>query len=127
MAKYQGRTVKLNKPFRTPGERKKFAVYVKNRSTGNVKKVRFGDPNMKIKKTIPLETFVSNDDKFQFHTYLCLVDNEFIPILNNEHDGYAWVSFTKWPKPLHHGLRNTLQNKTNQLKLETVFKLIELL
>ena len=83
--------------------------------------------DVKIKKTIPLETFVSNDDKFQFHTYLCLVDNEFIPILNDEHDGYAWVSFTKWPKPLHHGLRNTLQNKTNQLKLETVFKLIELL
>lgn len=82
---------------------------------------------VEIKKTIPLETFVSNDDKFQFHTYLCLVENEFIPILNDEHDGYAWVTFTKWPKPLHHGLRNTLQNKTNQLKLETVFKLIELL
>jgi len=72
---------------------------------------------VKIKKTIPLETFVSNDDKFQFHTYLCLVENEFIPILNDEHDGYAWVTFTKWPKPLHLGLRNTLQNKTNQLKL----------
>jgi len=80
-----------------------------------------------IKKTIPLETFVSNDDKFQFHTYLCLVENEFIPILNDEHDGYAWVSFSKWPKPLHLGLRNTLQNKTNLLKLETVFKLIELI
>ena len=50
MAKYQGRSVKLNKPFRTSGERKKFGVYVKDRSTGNVKKVRFGDPNMKIKK-----------------------------------------------------------------------------
>ena len=83
--------------------------------------------DVKIKKTIPLETFVSNDDKFQFHTYLCLVDNEFIPKLNDEHDGYAWVSFTKWPKPLHHGLRNTLQNKTNQVKLETVFKLIDLM
>jgi len=82
---------------------------------------------VEIKKTIPLETFVSNDDKFQFHTYLCLIENEFIPILNDEHDGYAWVTFTKWPKPLHHGLRNTLQNKTNQLKLETVFKLIELI
>ena len=53
MPKYQGRTVKLNKPFRTPNERKKFAVYVKDRSTGNVKKVRFGDPNMKIKKSNP--------------------------------------------------------------------------
>ena len=43
MAKYQGRTVKLNKPFRTSGERKKFGVYVKDKSTGNVKKVRFGE------------------------------------------------------------------------------------
>jgi|TARA_Y100000114_G_scaffold104345_1_gene97583 NADPH-dependent glutamate synthase beta subunit-like oxidoreductase len=53
MAKYRGRTVKLNKPFRTPNQSKKFAVYVRNRRTGNVVKVRYGDPNMKIKKNIP--------------------------------------------------------------------------
>tara|TARA_R100000231_G_scaffold35687_1_gene31602 strand:+ start:284 stop:565 length:282 start_codon:yes stop_codon:yes gene_type:complete len=54
MAKYQGRTVKLNKPFRQPsGSSKKFGVYVKNKSTGRIKKVGFGDPNMKIKKNIP--------------------------------------------------------------------------
>lgn len=80
-----------------------------------------------IKKTIPLESFLSNDEKFLFHTYLCVIQNEFIPNLNNEHDGYAWCSFNKYPKPLHQGLRNTLQNKTNQTKLETVFNLIDLL
>jgi hypothetical protein len=53
MAKYKGRSVKLNKPFRTSGGRKKFAVYVKNNRTGRVQVVRFGDPNMKIKKNIP--------------------------------------------------------------------------
>ena len=53
MAKYQGRTVKLGKPFRTPNQSKKFAVYVRDRKTNNVKKVRFGDPNMSIKKNIP--------------------------------------------------------------------------
>ena len=53
MAKYQGRTVKLGKPFRTPSQSKKFAVYVKDRSTGNVKKVRFGDKSMSIKSNIP--------------------------------------------------------------------------
>ena len=52
MAKYRGRTVTLNKPFRTSGERKKFGVYVRNKKTGNVQIVRFGDPNMTIKKTI---------------------------------------------------------------------------
>ena len=48
MAKYQGKTVKLGKPFRTPSQSKKFAVYVKDRKAGNVKKVRFGDPRKNI-------------------------------------------------------------------------------
>jgi len=78
-------------------------------------------------KTIPLETFVSNDENFLYHTYLCVVKNEFIPKLNEEHDGYAWVQFGKWPKPLHQGLRNTLTNRTNQMKLETVFKMLKFL
>lgn len=81
----------------------------------------------KILKTIPLETFISNDEKFLFHTYLCLVDNEFIPLLNDEHTGYAWVSLGSWPKPLHQGLRNTLQNKTNQTKLQTVIDVLSML
>ena len=51
-AKYQGRTVTLNKPFRTPDGPKKRSVYVKNQK-GNVVKVNFGDPNMKIKKSDP--------------------------------------------------------------------------
>ena len=80
-----------------------------------------------IVKSIPLETFVSNDEKFNFHTYLCVVKEEFIPKLNKEHNGYAWVSFGKWPKPLHQGLRNTLQSKANLTKLQTVFQLISLL
>ena len=54
MAKYRGRSVKLNKPFRQPsGSSKKFGVYVKNKSTGKINKIGFGDPNMKIKKNIP--------------------------------------------------------------------------
>ena len=80
-----------------------------------------------IRKTLPLESFISADIKFHFHTYLCVVQSEFIPILNDEHNGYAWCSFTKWPKPLHHGLRNTLQSKVNLSKLETVFQTINLL
>lgn len=43
---------KLNKPFRTPGGPKKFSVYVKN-DKGNIVKVNFGDPNLKIKRNIP--------------------------------------------------------------------------
>jgi hypothetical protein len=50
-AEYQGRKVALGKPMR--GDVKKFKVYVKDPKTGNVKKVNFGDPNMKIKKSNP--------------------------------------------------------------------------
>ena len=53
MAIYRGKKVKLGKPFRTPGQSRKFAVYVKDKKTSNVKKVRFGDPGMKIKSNIP--------------------------------------------------------------------------
>ena len=51
-SEYKGRKVTLNKPFYTPDGPKKRSVYVKN-SKGNVVKVNFGDPNMKIKKSIP--------------------------------------------------------------------------
>lgn len=51
-AEYQGKTVKLDKPFRTPDGPKKFAVYVKN-DKGNVVMVRFGDPDMEIKRDDP--------------------------------------------------------------------------
>jgi hypothetical protein len=51
-AEYRGRKVKLGKPFLTPGGPKKRSVYVKN-DKGNVVKVNFGDPNMRIKKHIP--------------------------------------------------------------------------
>jgi hypothetical protein len=50
-AEYQGRKVSLGKPMR--GDVKKFKVFVKDPSTGNVKKVNFGDPNMRIKKSNP--------------------------------------------------------------------------
>jgi hypothetical protein len=51
MATKNGKKVRLNKPFRTPGGSKKSAVYVKD--GGKVKIVRFGDPNMSIKKDQP--------------------------------------------------------------------------
>jgi len=50
-AEYQGRKVKLGKPMQ--GDVKKFKVYVKDPKTKNVKKVNFGDPNMRIKKSNP--------------------------------------------------------------------------
>jgi hypothetical protein len=51
-AKHHGKNVKLNSPFRTPGGPKKFAVYVKT-PRGTIKKVTFGDPNLKVRNRNP--------------------------------------------------------------------------
>jgi len=48
--KFNGKDVKLNEPHRTPGGPKKFAVYVKSEK-GGVKKITFGDSNLKIKNS----------------------------------------------------------------------------
>ena len=56
MAEYQGKKVTLNKPrYIKKGEtsygKKKSVVYV--RDAGKVKKITFGDPNMRIRRTSP--------------------------------------------------------------------------
>ena len=77
-----------------------------------------------IQKTIPLELFVSQDTRFKFHTFVCVVEQEFTPRLNAEHSGYAWVSMNTWPLPLHDGVRKTLQSKAIKNKLQTILDLI---
>ena len=52
MAKYRGRTVSLNKPMQ--GDVKKFKVFVRDRKTGNVKKVNFGQKGMTIGRNNPV-------------------------------------------------------------------------
>jgi len=53
-AEYKGRKVKLNDPIRTSeNPKKKFKVYVKDKKTGNVKIIRFGDPKLSIKRDDP--------------------------------------------------------------------------
>ena len=51
MAKYRGREVKLNKPSR--GDVKKFKVFVRDKKTGNVKKINFGQKGMSIGRNDP--------------------------------------------------------------------------
>jgi 8-oxo-dGTP pyrophosphatase MutT (NUDIX family) len=72
-------------------------------------------------KLIPLEKFTSTDGKFVYHTFFCTITNEFIPTLNDEHSGWAWICAGSWPKPLHPGLWSTInfdvvQEKVNSLK-----------
>ena len=76
-------------------------------------------------KVIPIETFTSDDYYFNYHTYLITIENEFIPTLNDEHKGYAWVNINDYPKPLHPGVWNTFKFEVVQEKLKTVEKLFQ--
>ena len=73
-------------------------------------------------KVIPLEKFTSNDEKFEYHTFVFIIRNEFNPILNDEHRGYCWTSLDGWPKPLHPALFNTLKEDVIKEKLTIIEK-----
>lgn len=78
-----------------------------------------------VRKTIPIDLFVSNDENFEFHTFICLVDREFIPKLNSEHKGYAWSGIDNYPKPLHPALYNALKSQELKNKINGVLNILE--
>lgn len=71
-------------------------------------------------KLIPIQKFVNNT--FTYHTFFCSIENEFLPVLNDEHIGYCWVDVHNYPKPLHPGLFNTVNFDVVKDKLETLTK-----
>lgn len=71
-------------------------------------------------KLVPIQKFVNGT--FTYHTFFCAVEDEFKPILNDEHCGYAWVGEEHYPKPLHPGLFNTVNFDVVQSKLNTLTK-----
>jgi 8-oxo-dGTP pyrophosphatase MutT (NUDIX family) len=71
-------------------------------------------------KLVPIQKFVNHD--FTYHTFFCRVEKEFVPILNDEHCGYAWVGDNQYPKPLHPGLFNTVNFDVVQAKLKILTK-----
>lgn len=77
-----------------------------------------------IEKIIPLELFTSSDANFQYNTYVLIVPDEFIPVLNDEHSAYAWCDFGAWPRPLHQGVKNSLHNRVIRTKLEILLALL---
>jgi len=69
-------------------------------------------------RLIPIQKFTNNN--FTYHTFFCSINSEFVPQLNEEHCGYAWVGDSQYPKPLHPGLFNTVNFDIVQDKLRTL-------
>jgi 8-oxo-dGTP pyrophosphatase MutT (NUDIX family) len=71
-------------------------------------------------RLVPLEQFTSTDGTFRYHTFFCCVTEEFVPVLNDEHHGYAWINGSAWPKPMHPGLWNTVNFDRVKNKVELI-------
>jgi 8-oxo-dGTP pyrophosphatase MutT (NUDIX family) len=71
-------------------------------------------------KIMPLEKFTTADSGFEYHTFFCIVAEEFQPRLNDEHLGYAWVDSGTWPRPMHPGLWSTVNFEAVQSKIHII-------
>jgi 8-oxo-dGTP pyrophosphatase MutT (NUDIX family) len=74
-------------------------------------------------KLIPIEKFTSENNRFEYHTFVIKVDEEFVPVLNTEHRGYCWVPLDDYPKPLHPGVWRTFKFSSVINKLHTIEQL----
>lgn len=77
---------------------------------------------LSIAEIIPFDVFATNNGRFTYHSYLVFVDTEFVPELNDESSGYAWIKIGKWPKPLHPGAKSTLYNEHLMESFETLWE-----
>jgi 8-oxo-dGTP pyrophosphatase MutT (NUDIX family) len=71
-------------------------------------------------KLFPIEQFTNDKSRFVYHTFYCMIEEEFIPTLNNEHIGYCWINHDCYPRPLHRGLFNTLTYSIIQQKIQII-------
>ena len=78
-----------------------------------------------VEKIIPLEKFTADNTNFEYHTYLLVVADEFVPQLNDEHRGYAWTAINDHPKPLHPGVWRTVNFKVILEKIKTLETVLE--
>ncbi len=115
---YLLRTDKQNYTWSIPGGKiEKGETLLEGIERECVEEMGFFDTNMKL---IPIQKFVNNT--FTYHTFFCEVPEEFIPVLNDEHCGYAWVEKGLYPKPLHPGLFSTVNIDIVIEKLESLIK-----
>ncbi len=71
-------------------------------------------------KVFPIELYLSQDNGFEYGTYVCLVDNEFL--IENVQT-FCWASLDFLPRNLHAGLKLTLNNTIIKTKILTILEI----
>jgi len=73
-----------------------------------------------ISKFYPFDVYQSRDKNFKYYSFICIVEDEFVPTLNKESIGYCWIELGTYPKPLHNGARKTLSGTNSLEKLQLI-------
>ncbi len=68
-------------------------------------------------RILPIELYLSEDRGFEYGTYVCVVDSEF---LTTSAETICWAGIDYLPKNLHTGLKTTLNNQLIKAKIETI-------
>ena len=76
--------------------------------------------NYSVGKIVPIELYLSEDRGFEYGTYVCVVDQEF---LTQATKTLCWSNLDYLPKQLHSGLKTTLNNQIMRTKIETIMEL----
>lgn len=71
-------------------------------------------------RILPIELYLSEDRGFEYGTYVCLVDQEF---LTTAAQTISWSNLDFLPKQLHNGLKATLNNQLIRTKIDTIMEL----
>ena len=71
-------------------------------------------------RIVPIELYLSEDRGFEYGTYVCVVDREFLTLASKT---VCWADLDCLPKQLHSGLRTTLNNQVIRVKIETILEL----
>lgn len=71
-------------------------------------------------KILPIELYLSEDKGFEYGTYVCVVDQEFLTLSTAT---ICWASLDYLPKQLHTGLKTTLNNQIIRTKITTILEL----
>ena len=64
-----------------------------------------------------LHVFHFDMQTFSFHTFLAVVEDEFVPHINNEAEEAVWMTLEDIPENVHDGLRATLEDKMTVTRL----------
>lgn len=73
-----------------------------------------------ILRTHAFDVYETRNQEFRYYSFVCVVEQEFAPVINTEAAGWGWFDFGVWPTPLHQGVRGTFATRRGEGMLSII-------